>query len=122
MRHAIALTAVLSAVCLAASTVSARANIISVDFGIDGSPVQSGVEPAAAAADSVFGNANVWNHLNLVEFGPQADPTFSSLLDSNGNTTSVGFSIVGTVGGASFNFGELAGAVRTDYMFFNSRD
>src|SRR5450755_4599045 len=71
----------------------ASSGIISVDFGIDGSPQQSGVEPAAAAASPLFGNANVWNHLNFVKTGPVNVSMFSSLVDSDGNPTAVGFSI-----------------------------
>ena len=97
----------------------ASSGIISVDFGIDGSPQQSGVEPAAAAASPLFGNANVWNHLNFDKFGPVKDPAFSSLVDSEGNPTAVGFSIKGSVGGFSNN--DRSQPLRTDYLFFNSR-
>lgn len=86
---------------------------------MDGSPQQSGVEPAAAAASPLFGNANVWNHLNFDKFGPVKDPAFSSLVDGEGNPTAVGFSIKGTVGGFSNN--DRSQPLRTDYLFFNSR-
>jgi len=112
--------------CLAFASVGLGGNthaspgIISVDFGIDGSPQQSGVESAAAAADPVFVNANVWNHLNFVKFGPEANPAFSSLVDGDGNPTEVGFSIKGTVGGF-WNY-LSSQPLRSDYMFFNSRN
>jgi hypothetical protein len=98
---------------------SASTQLISVDFGIDGSDVQSGVELQAATADPAFAAANIWNQLNFVYFGPDQDPSFSGLFDSEGNTTTAGLSITGTVAG--YSFGDPAEPLRTDFMFFNSR-
>jgi hypothetical protein len=98
------------AVSAAAASASESSQLLSVHFTAIGTPPFSGIEPVAAAADPVFGQANVWNQLGFVDFGPDVNPSFTSLVDSEGNATSAGFSITGTVGGY--------GA----YLFFNSRE
>jgi hypothetical protein len=77
-----------------------RADLFSVAFKTyspyGNSPLISGPEPAATAANAAFGAANVWNNLH----GPWAlypNPSWSNLVDNNGTATSVSFSIAGTI-------------------------
>ena len=62
------------------------------------SPPESGSEPAATAADPLFGAANVWNNLpSVYGDGLDVNPTWNNLVDSTGSSTGVSFSITGTM-------------------------
>jgi hypothetical protein len=114
--------AVLLMCCFAAA---ANADLlVSVDFNspnpFTASPTFSGVESAAAAADSVFGAANVWNGLN-VTFGVDTNPSWNGLVNSSGAATSVNFSVTGSVGGASlYDPVTNPDALRADFLGFNT--
>jgi hypothetical protein len=96
----------------------AAALLISVDFGTGSGATQSGPEAAATAANAGFGAANVWNGL-AIGFPPPVNPAFNGLLDSTGTATSVGLQLTGSPS-AFDGFG--SDALRTDYLFFNSRN
>jgi hypothetical protein len=101
----------------------ASALLISVDFGSSyGGAVQplfSGVEPSAAALDPVFGSADVWNDLTTGDAGVTSDPSYSSLLDSTGAVTGVGFSITGTLDSYQ-GYSATASYLTMDYLFWNA--
>jgi hypothetical protein len=87
-----------------AGTQSLRADgLISVafnipnSFGAGGPSPVSGPESSATSANSLFGAANDWNHLNL-NFGVlTTNPGWTNLVNSAGAATGVDFSITGTV-------------------------
>jgi PEP-CTERM motif len=102
---------------------TASALLISVDFGSGYAgavqPLFSGVESSAAALDPAFGSANVWNDLTTGDAGVISDPSYSSLLDSTGAITDVGFSITGTLD--SYNgVSSTASSLTRDYLFWNA--
>jgi len=110
---------------LAAVAPPAGAAVISVDFQPNSyfagrAPVDfTGVESQAAAADPVFYASDIWNHLSIAPdptFTP--NPSFSGLVDSAGNATSVGISFTGTVGSADDVPIDNSGsdAVENDYI------
>jgi hypothetical protein len=87
---------------LSSAQAPASGLLISVTFKTNNpfgnSPPMSGPEPAATMANPSFGAANVWNNL----FSPWAppltkNPSWSNLVDSTGNATSVSLSITGTI-------------------------
>jgi len=117
-----------------AITHPAKATVISVDFqanpkaGGDYAPScadpkdNSGVDPYAQAANSAFGVANVWNHL---EKGATTDglidgATFSAIEDSTGAATSVGLVITGKFGMWNSTVG--LDNLRGDYLELNQQD
>ncbi len=79
----------------------------------------SGVEPDAVAADSLFGSdgSNAWNHL-AIGHSAVTNPSWSNLVDSAGNTTNVGISFTGTIGGA-YNDGSSAGSGALENEYFS---
>ena len=99
----------------------ARAELISLDFGTSGSPLESGREAAATAANAVFGSANDWDAVNFPNFTAHAitNPSFSNLADSTGAATSVGMSFTGTFHGFSGFNNPSSDALRKDYLYFN---
>lgn len=100
---------------------TANAMLISADFQEDGgtSTTFSGVEADAAAASGLFGAASTWNALEFTNLAPSA-PSFGGLLDSTGAATSVDFTI--TNGTASGFAGFGGNPLRTDFLYFNSRN
>lgn len=101
--------------------------LISVEFRAVASgfasPTFSGVEPAAAAADPLFAAANVWNTLDFpFEVGTVTNPSFSNLVNSTGATTSVGFSITGTILPVNLYpfLSPPPDVLRSDFIAFNS--
>lgn len=123
MRVKAALATALGALAALASGAPASALLISADFGSGYAgavqPLFSGVEPAAAALDPVFGAADVWNDLTTGEAGVASDPSYASLLDSTGAVTSVGFAITGTLD--SYNGASpTASSLTRDYLFWNA--
>ena len=99
--------------------------IISVAFNSPNpyfaSPLVSGPEMAATAANSLFAAANIWNNLNI-GWGVQAtNPSWSNLVDSNGNATPVAFSVTGNVIGVDlYDAVSNPDPIRAEYMAFNS--
>jgi hypothetical protein len=81
----------------------------------------SGVEPLAQSANPIaFGAANDWNALGLGACGApgQSSPSFSNLVDNNGNPTPVGLQFTGTV--TSWNCGALCtNGIFTDFIYLN---
>jgi len=62
------------------------------------SPLISGVESAAVAANPGFGAANVWNNLQNPWAPPLTkNPSWKNLQDSTGKTTNVTLSLTGTI-------------------------
>ncbi len=126
MRAARALGLV-AATCFAAG-VAVAGPLYSVDFGpaISTPHDFSGVETAAAAADSAFSAANVWNALRFPDYDVAAvtDPVFSGLKTSSGATSGVSFSLTGSVN--AFDFTAYYGAtptpdaLRDDFLLINS--
>jgi hypothetical protein len=99
----------------AAMNPAAAQSLISADFGqVDDPDLFSGVESQAAALDSAFAAANIWNELAEELDQDDADLSFSALKDSTGNPTTVSFSIAGLTGGFFNNGGGLFG----DYVLF----
>jgi hypothetical protein len=78
----------------------------------------SGVDPEAAAADSIFNAANIWNHLGTTGF-QVVNPSFQNLVDSNGINTGVSFSITGSI--SAFGFDNPADALLSDYICWSCR-
>lgn len=80
-----------------------QADLISVQLQGPGSTNYSGVEAAAAAADSAFGAANVWNHI-VGESWPTylMNKSATGFVDSTGAATSVGLSIAASTDGEGF--------------------
>lgn len=73
---------------------SAKGDLLSVQLQGPTSANFSGVEDSAATTDSVFADANVWNHLVGPDY-PAYGMSFSasSLVNSTGAVTSAGFSV-----------------------------
>lgn len=65
--------------------------------GVSGPGPMSGPEPYATAANPLFGAANVWNNLPAPFGVLVTNPSWSGLVDNQGRTTHVGFSVTGTV-------------------------
>jgi hypothetical protein len=62
------------------------------------SPPMSGTEAAATIANPAFGAANVWNNLQSPWAPPlTTNPSWTSLVDSTGTSTSVSLFVTGTV-------------------------
>lgn len=101
----------------------ASALLISADFGSGyGGAIQplfSGVESSAAALDPSFGSADAWNDLTTGNAGVITNPAYSSLLDSTGAVTSVGFSITGTLDSYQ-GYSATASYLTMDYLFWNA--
>jgi len=78
-----------------------RADLVSVAFNFPNqfgaSPLVSGPEPAATAANPLFGAANVWNNLTATFGVVNTNPAWTSLTNSTGAATGVDFSITGSV-------------------------
>ncbi len=66
----------------------------------------SGVEPDAAAADSVFSNSNVWNYLGA-NFRQPGAVAFSNLLSSTGAQTGASLSISSINGAFNLDDGDF---------------
>ena len=80
----------------------------------------SGVEPLAAAANPVFGLANAWNDPLLAhDPSTETNPSFSNLIDSQGNTTSVGFQFTGVVDTYTGTDGSCPNTLMCDFIFIN---
>jgi hypothetical protein len=112
------LLAIALSVCIPA--LAAATPLISVDlqssYGAEGAPFH-GVDPLASAASVAFASANVWNVLGSSGFNVQ-DPAFPNLVDSSGNPTGVGFSIIGKI--SAYGLGNPADALLTDYFYWNT--
>jgi hypothetical protein len=87
----------------AGDRVAKTPSLLSVTFDVpnsfgSGGPVPvSGPDPSATAANPLFGQANVWNHLPA-PFGVLVrNPRWSQLVDSSGRRTHVRFVVRGTV-------------------------
>ncbi|MCE5276678.1 MAG: PEP-CTERM sorting domain-containing protein [Planctomycetaceae bacterium] len=119
MKQALTIMA-LAVVSMLAS--GAGAALIRIDFGTEDSPVVSGVDALAAAADPVaFGSygLNVWDGRNAAEYqDTTTNPSFAGLLDTvTGLATSAYISFTGTV--YSYNatgWGTGAGNLRGDFL------
>lgn len=119
-------TSALSAACIALGLLAApaaEAALISVDlessYPGEGTAF-SGVESGAAAANSAFGAANVWNvlgttGLKITNYGS------GNLVDSTGAGTTVKFSISGLTGAYGSNSFSTNTLLR-DYFYWNERD
>ena len=92
--------------------------LVSVDFGISGSPLFTGSDSVAAASDSIFSSANIWNQVIVPgNAGPSAiNPSCSGLVDNTGSATSVGLAFTGPVRGFSTSSSD---ALLRDYIFVN---
>ena len=114
---AVVLTATLTATT---ANTAAATPLISVDlqssYGTQGAPFH-GVDPLASAASVAFASANVWNVLGSSGFNVQ-DPAFPNLVDSSGNPTGAGFSIIGKI--SAYGLGNPADALLTDYFYWNT--
>ena len=114
---AVVLTATLTATT---ANTAAATPLISVDlqssYGTEGAPFH-GVDPLASAASAAFASANVWNVLGSSGFNVQ-DPAFANLVDSSGNPTGAGFSIIGKI--SAYGLGNPADALLTDYFYWNT--
>jgi hypothetical protein len=97
--------------------------LVSVDWkngtGISAHGLYSGVEPLAAAANPVFGAANDWNDPLLGYLSPETNPSFSNLLDSQGNVTSVGFQFTGVVDTYTGTDGSCPNTLMCDFIYLN---
>ena len=69
------------------------------------------MDSEAATADPVFSAANVWNHLGSSGFNV-VNPSYSNLVDSNGNPTGVGFAITGSI--SAYGTGNASDALLDD--------
>ena len=100
----------LFAICLLAVLVFATTQPMSADqFSVafktnnpyGNTPLVSGPEVAATAANAAFGAANVWNNL-YSPWAQETDPVWSNLVNSSGSTTGVAFALTGTVAPVDF--------------------
>ena len=118
-----ALGAALGVVAALGGATAASAVLISGDFGSGYAgavqPLFSGVESKAAALDTAFAAANVWNDLTTGDAGVATDLSYSSLLNSTGAVTGIGFSITGTLD--SYNgVSATASSLTRDYFYWNA--
>lgn len=94
------------------------------DYGSGGPGNISGPENTATAENPLFGAANVWNNLSSTFGDLTTNPTWSDLVDSNGNSTGVNLSITGTVQAVNvypYNPSFYAGnPLRSYYLAWNS--
>ena len=89
----------------------------------------TGVENLAATENPAFGSlgSNTWNYVLIAASipgnlgGGVLDPSFSNLVDSAGNATSVGISFAGTIGAADDNPIDNSGsdALENDYFLID---
>ena len=97
--------------------------LLSVDWknpvGVAAHGTYSGVEPLAAAANPVFGAANVWNDAMLGYLSPETNPSFSNLLDSHGTTTNVGVQFTGQVDTYTGTDGSCPNTLFCDFIYLN---
>lgn len=106
------------------STEGGQAVVVSVDIQAlaDGtSNDMVGVESNAAAADADFNASNVWNIAGLTTiFSTEVDsnPSWSGLVDSNGDLTTAAFSITGDVTGTTVVGAGAESALNEDSLFF----
>lgn len=95
----------LLAVVVMGTTQPMMASLYSVAFKTNNpagnTPLVSGPEAAATAANAAFGAANVWNNL-LSPWALETNPSWSGLVDSTGATTGLSFAITGTVAPVDF--------------------
>jgi hypothetical protein len=104
--------------CLNQTSLAAT-QLISVDlqssYGSEGRDF-SGVDAEAAAASSLFGTANIWNHIGTTGFDVLTD--VSGLVDSTGSPTTVGFKTSAhcAYGSASFGGTDLL----NDYFYWRT--
>jgi hypothetical protein len=80
---------------------------------------QSGDESLAVAASSAFSSTGTtWNHLEITQYNGSltTNPSWSGLVDRNNATTTVGFSITGSV--YAWNQNNFTNAVTADDFFF----
>ena len=115
---------------LVPSSLKADSTLISVvftsvnEYGSGGPGDISGPESTATAQNPLFGAANVWNNLSSAFGVLTTNPSWTNLVDSNGNATGVELSIVGTVQPVNvypYNPGFYAGnPLRSYYLAWNS--
>jgi hypothetical protein len=101
-----------------------RANLLIGAYFVNapGYTVMSGTDAYATSAAYQFGGANVWNALmlggGLGDLNPVTDPSFASLVDSQGNTTSVGLQFTGLVD--TYFTASPASAAYQNFIYLNS--
>ncbi|MCE5326431.1 MAG: PEP-CTERM sorting domain-containing protein [Planctomycetaceae bacterium] len=100
----------------------AGAALVRLDFGTPTSPVVSGVDALAAAADpAAFGSygLNVWDARSAAAYpGSESNPSFTGLLDTvTGQATSAYISFTGTVYSYdATGWGTGVGDLRSDFL------
>jgi|GEM_PF-1937635 hypothetical protein len=95
----------LLAIVVLGTTQPLRADLFSVAFKTynpsGNTPLVSGPEAAATAANAAFGAANAWNNLHS-PWALETNPSWSGLVDSTGAATGLSFAITGTVAPVDF--------------------
>lgn len=94
--------------------------LIQVDLQVDG----NGPFTAGPVTNPGIGNGDVWNGINIPSFSsanpianPAVNPSFSNLLDSQGNATGISLNLEGSISG--FNNGAAVNnPVNDDYIFW----